>query len=275
MTFPDRLLHFLGWAGAALLGFGVVFPFLIGIGASLLAPSDLLNPNVAEWSLHPDNYLRVFTEAGLGAYFFNSIVIALSTTAGTMITSILAAYAFARMEFRGRNMLFWAVLGTLTIPELICIIPNYLLMAKMKLVPSIWAAVLPQLASGFVTFFLRQHFMGVPKVYEEAARLDGASHFKILVDVIVPISWAAIASMALFAFIAQWNSYLWPLIVLRGDTQTVQIALANLQASVREQPFTDWPLILAASCVVLLPSIVFFLFAERQLVQGAGLGGIK
>jgi multiple sugar transport system permease protein/sn-glycerol 3-phosphate transport system permease protein len=275
MISPDRLVRPLGWFAASLLGLVVLAPFVIGVVASLLDPADLLNPDMATWSFHPVNYLRVFTEAGLGSYFVNSIVIALTTTAGTMVTSILAAYAFARMEFRGRTMLFWTVVATLTIPELICVIPNYLLMAKMKLVPSIWAAVLPQLSSGFVTFFLRQHFMSVPKVYEEAARIDGAGTFKILIDVIIPVSWAAIASMALFAFIAQWNSYLWPLIVLRGDTQTVQIALANLQASVREQPFTDWPLILAASCVVLLPSIVFFFFAERQLVQGAGLSGIK
>lgn len=275
MTFPDRLFRIATWTAAILLGIAVFIPFLIGIYAALLAPGDLMARDLHFWPLHPENFIRVFTEAGLGIYFLNSVIIAVVTTIGTMITSILAAYAFARMEFRGSNLLFWAVLGTLTIPELICIIPNYLLMAKLKLIPSLWAAIIPQLASGFVTFFLRQHFMGVPKVYDEAARLDGAGHMKILLDVIIPATWPAVSSMALFAFITQWNSYLWPLIVLRGENQTVQIALANLQSSMREQPFTDWPLILAASCVVLLPSVLFFVFAERQLVRGAGLSGIK
>src|SRR6218665_3211496 len=209
MISPDRLWRPLGWIATSLLGLAVMAPFVIGVVASLLAPSDLLNPDMGNWSFHPINYVRVFTEAGLGDYFLNSIFIALATTFGTMVTSILAAYAFARMEFKGRTPLFWAVLTTLAIPELICIIPNYLLMAKIKLVPSIWAAIIPQLSSGFITFFLRQHFMSVPKVYEEAARIDGAGTFKILIDVIIPVSWAAIASMALFAFIAQWNSYLW------------------------------------------------------------------
>lgn len=277
MISPERALRYAMWAAASLLGAAVFFPFLIGVHAAMLAPSDMMARSLPLWPLHPENFVRVFTEVGLAPYFVNSIIIAGITTCGTMVTSILAAYAFARMEFSGRTILFWGVLGTLTIPELICIIPNYLLMAKLKLIPSLWAAIIPQLAvsSGFITFFLRQHFMAVPKAYDEAARLDGARTMKILIDIIVPMSWPAIASMALYAFIAQWNAYLWPLIVLRGDTQTVQIALSNLQAAMREQPFIDWPLILAASCVVLVPSVLFFLFAERQLVRGMGISGVK
>lgn len=275
MISPERIWRVLGWGATALLGLGIVLPFFIGVLAAMLSPSDMMGEHFVVWPLHPENFVRAFNEAHLGRYFVNSLLIAGTSTVGIMVTSILAAYAFARMEFHGRTFLFWAVLGTLTIPDLIGIIPNYLLMAKLKLVPSIWAAVLPQLASGFTTFFLRQHFMGIPVMYDEAARLDGARPFKILIDIIIPIARPAIASMTLFAFIAQWNAYLWPLIVLRGDSQTVQIALANLQASAREQPFTDWPLILSASCVVLVPSIIMFLFAERQLVRGVGLSGLK
>ncbi|TCL73501.1 carbohydrate ABC transporter permease [Rhizobium sp. BK251] len=275
MTLPDRLFRLIAWGATLALAIAVFVPFVIGVLAAMLAPSDVMSQDMRFWPLFPSNFMRVFTETSIGHYFLNSILIATATMVGTMVTSILAAYAFTRMEFPGRTVLFWAVLATLTVPELICIIPNYLLMAKLKLVPSIWAAIIPQLASGFTTFFLRQHFLGVPVMYDEAARLDGARHFRILVDILVPMTWPVIASMALFSFIAQWNSYLWPLIVLRGDSQTVQIALAGLQATVREQPFIDWPLILSASCVVLLPSIFMFFLAERQLVRGAGLGGLK
>jgi ABC-type glycerol-3-phosphate transport system permease component len=210
MILPDRLFRLVAWAASLLFGIAVVVPFAIGILAAMLSPRDLMNADLRFWPLYPENFLRVFQETPLARYFLNSLLIACSATVGVMITSILAAYAFARMDFRGRTVMFWAVLGTLTIPELICIIPNYLMMAKLNLVPSIWAAIIPQLASGFTTFFLRQHFMGVPVMYDEAARLDGAGPFKILIDIIVPMTWPAIASMALFAFIAQWNSYLWP-----------------------------------------------------------------
>jgi ABC-type glycerol-3-phosphate transport system permease component len=272
---PERILTALSWLAVTALGLFIVLPFVLGLVAAMLTPSDLMSRTPTFWPLHPENFWRAWTEARLARYFWNSIVIASISTTGTMVTSILAAYAFARMEFAGKTVLFWLVLGALAIPDLIGIIPNYLLMAKFQLVPSLWAAILPALASGFTTFFLRQHFMGVPVMYDEAARIDGAGPFKILVDIVIPIAWPAIASMALFAFIAQWNSYLWPLIVLRGDTQTVQIALANLQSDARDDAFTDWPLILSASCIVLVPSFLFFIFAERQLVRGAGLGGSK
>lgn len=275
MKSVEAVLRAAGVAATAVLALIVVFPFLLGIVGAMLSPAALAARDLLAWPWLPETFVRVFQTVPMWSFLWNSLVIAVIATAGSMTTSILAAYAFARMDFRGRDTLFFLVVGTLMIPELIGIVPNYLFMAKFDLVPSLTAAILPYLASGFTTFFLRQHFMAIPKSYDEAARLDGSGTLRILVDIIIPVAMPAIASMALFAFITQWNAYLWPLIVLSGDTQTVQIALASLQASAREQPFTDWPLILAASCIVLLPSFLMFFVAERQLVKGAGIGGLK
>jgi multiple sugar transport system permease protein/sn-glycerol 3-phosphate transport system permease protein len=275
MRWAEALGSRLAVVATLLLALMILFPFGLGVVGALLAPEALARGDLFPWPLFPENFVRAFQVVPMATYLWNSLVIAVIATIGAMTTSVLAAYALARMEFRGRGIAFIAVVATLAIPDLIGVVPNYLFLAKLDLVPGITAAVLPHLASGFTTFFLRQHFMAAPKSYDEAARLDGAGTLRILVDVHVPLAMPAIASMALFAFITEWNAYLWPLIVLSGDSQTVQIGLANLQASIREQPFTDWPLILAAAVIVLVPSFLMFFVAERQLVKGAGIGGIK
>ena len=260
---------------ATALGVAMAVPFAYGLLAAMMSPADVMARSPSYWPLYPGNFLRVFQTQPFGLFLLNSLVIALTTTAGTMATAVLGAYAFGRMAFRGRDALFGFVVGAVMIPDLIGVIPNYLFMAHLGLLPGYCAAILPTLASGFATFFLRQHIRAIPREYEEAARIDGASRLKILFDVIVPLSRPAIASMALFVFLKEWNAYLWPLIVLEGDQRTVQIGLANLQHYAREQPLTDWPLILAASMVVLVPSFIAFVVAEKQLVRGVGLSGIK
>jgi multiple sugar transport system permease protein/sn-glycerol 3-phosphate transport system permease protein len=261
----------LATAIAGLLALLVLFPFVYGFVAAMLSPADVMARTPSYWPLHPENFLRVFEAQPFHLFLLNSLLLATATTAGVMSTSILAAYAFARMEFRGSNILFVAVVGAMMIPTLITVIPNYLFMARLNLIPGRLAAILPTLASGFTTFFLRQHFKAIPRAFDEAAQLDGAGTFRILVEIIIPLARPAIAAMAVFAFLAEWNSYLWPLIVLDGDQRTVQIGLAHMQAEVREQPLTDWPLILAASCVTLVPSFLLFIAAERHIVRGAGL----
>jgi multiple sugar transport system permease protein/sn-glycerol 3-phosphate transport system permease protein len=275
MSSVDRRPAPVALAATALLGLAILLPFGIGLVSSLLPISEVMARS-PQWSLVTlDNYARVFAGYPFGRYLVNSAIIAAVSTAGTMATSILAAYAFARMEFRGRGVLFALVIGAIMIPNIISIVPNYLFMARLNLIPGYWAAILPALASGFVTFFLRQHFRAIPLAYDEAARMDGAGRLRILFDVVVPIARPAIASMTLFAFIAEWNAYLWPRIVLNGAWRTVEVGLADLQSYEREQPFTDWPLILAASMVALAPGLVAFVFAERHLSKGAGLGGLK
>ncbi len=266
-SWPMRVARIL----AGLFALVVLFPFVYGFVAAMLSPADVMARAPRYWPLHPENFLRVFDVQPFHLFLFNSLLLATVTTIGVMTTSILAAYAFARMDFRGRQVLFIAVVGAMMIPTLISIIPNYLLMARLNLVPSRIAAILPTLASGFTTFFLRQHFKAIPRAFDEAAQLDGAGSLRILAQIIVPLAKPAIASMAVFAFLTEWNSYLWPLIVLDGNQSTVQIGLAHMQAEIREQPLTDWPLILAASSVTLIPSFILFIAVERHIVRGAGL----
>lgn len=275
MSSADRGPGIVSFGLTALLGMLIAVPFLIGLLTALLPTSEVLTRIPRLWPLTTGNFVRVFTEHPFARYLVNSAIITAVTTAGTMATAILAAYAFARMRFAGRGALFALVIGSIMIPNIIAIVPNYLFMAKLDLIPGYWAAVLPALSSGFVTFFLRQHFRAIPREYDEAARMDGAGTFRILVDIILPAARPAVVSMALFAFIAEWNAYLWPRIVLSGPWRTVEVGLADLQDYAREQPFVDWPLILAAAMVALAPSLLAFAVAERHLSRGAGLGGLK
>ena len=206
----------------------------------------------------------------------NSLIVCGAITAGSMLTSIMAAYVLARVDLRGGEILFILIVATLMVPTHITLIPNYLTIAGLGLRNTHLALIMPFLASGFATFFLRQHFRTVPKEIEEAARLDGAGHWRILWAVIVPMTRPAIAAIAAFVFLAEWNSYIWPLIMIdTQDMRTVEIGIARLFADEAEGGFNDWPLIIAGAMSALVPPAIVFVFAERHLVRGVAMGSFK
>lgn len=248
-------------------------PLVYAVYVSLLDQSDLMSADPAFWPPDVGNYLAVWGEHAFPRYFLNSIIVCSAITLGSMTTAIMAAYAFARLDFPGRNLLFGAVVATLMVPSHITLIPNYLTIAGLGLRNTYWALILPFLASGFATFFLRQHFKSLPREVEEAARIDGAGRWRILWTVVVPMSRPAIAAIAVFVFLTEWNSYVWPLIITDTDNmRTVEIGLARLFAEEQEGGINDWPMIIAAAVSILVPPAVVFIFAERHLVRGVTMG---
>ncbi len=271
---------------AALL---VAMPFIISVSTSLMTLREALSfpPKLAPSNPQWANYLRAWQGAPFERYFANSLIISISITVGQIITSILAAYAFSRLRFPGRNALFGLFLATLMVPSYVVLIPNYLTLSRLGTwstqtlnlnlgINSYAALILPFLASGFSVFLIRQRFKGVPRDLEDAAMIDGASRWIMLWRIFVPLARPSIATAALFTFLSEWNSYLWPLIVTDTDRmRTVQIGLASFQAVSEEEGLTHWPVLLAASVIVLVPTLIAFVLAERQLIRGVTLSGLK
>jgi multiple sugar transport system permease protein/sn-glycerol 3-phosphate transport system permease protein len=265
----------LGGVFLVLLAFVVLYPLWQIAEISFLEKTEVNAPDATFWPPTFRAYVEAWTGFAFLRYFFNSIVVTLAVTAGSTVTAILAAYAFARATFPGRNLLFLAVVATLMIPNHITLIPNYLTFARLGLLDTFACLILPFLASGFSVFFLRQHMMTIPRSLDEAARMDGASTWMIIWTVIVPLSWPAIAVVALFAFMSQWNEFVWPLLATTSEEmRTVQIGLRYLLRD-EEAGIPDWPLVMAATMITLVPLLIAYVFAERHLIRGITMGSFR
>ncbi len=231
-------------------------------------------PTLFPRELHPENFVTAWNEAPWARYFLNTILVATSVTVGTLITATLAAYAFARMEFAGKSVIFTLVLATLMIPNEATIIPNFVIMGRryLNLYDTYWAQILPFVASGFSIFLLRQFFLSFPKELFDAARIDGAGHLRFLWSILLPNSIPVIVTVALFNFLASWNAFLWPLLVTSKDElRPVQLGVQVFSSEFGSQ----YHLTMAAATFVILPVIALFLVAQRQLIQGYARTGIR
>ncbi len=257
-----------------LIGGGVLvlLPFLYMLASSLETIAQIGSltpqfwPNPPQWS----NYQQVWEQLPIGRYFLNSLVVAVVVTAGQIITSSLAAYAFARLRFRGRSVLFAFYLGTLIIPSQVTLIPNYILIRLLHWHNSYAGLIAPFVVSVFSTFLLRQFFLSIPTDLEEAARIDGASHFMIYSRIIMPLSRPALATVVIFAFLGSWNNFLWPLVVIDSpDLTTVPLSIVSFQG----QFTTQWNLLMACATLALAPVLIVYLLAQRYFVEGIALSG--
>ncbi|ARO13947.1 sn-glycerol 3-phosphate transport system permease protein [Ketogulonicigenium robustum] len=265
----DRILTTL-----ALLG-GVIFlsPVLYSIWISFQTANAYYTHGL-EFTFN--NYTKAIGDFGFARYLLNSLIVSGVVTVGGLFIATIAAFAFARFTFRGNNLLFGAVVTTLMIPSHISLIPNYLSLAKVGLLDSYAGLILPAMANGFAAFFLRQYIRGIPRALDEAAYMDGASHMQVFWRVIVPVARPAVLSMGLFIFISEWNNYIWPLIATgKRDMYTLQVGLARLYQTNPGEGFLDWPLIMAASTITLLPVLIGFLLVERHFVRGITMGAVK
>jgi ABC-type glycerol-3-phosphate transport system permease component len=219
------------------------------------------------------NYAEALAAAPFGRFFLNSAVVAGAATLGVLLTSSLAGYAFSHIAFRGRGAVFGLLVATLAIPNEVTIIPAYLVMRTLGWVDTYAALIVPSLASVFGVFLLRQAFAATPRDLLEAAQLDGCGHLRYLLEVVLPLNRAALASLALLTFLGQWNAYLWPLLVTTSEElRTVQIGLryfADPDLGV------DWGPLMAASTLVVAPTLVVFLVAQKHLVEGFATAGLK
>lgn len=234
-----------------------------GLGGSLRLIPD--NPSF-------DAYRRLFTELPFTRIVMNSMIIAVITTVVQLITSSLAAYAFSRLPFRGRGIVFTAYLATMMIPMQVLIVPLFVLMRDLGLVDTYWGVLLPGMASAFGVFLLRQAMDAIPRELDEAATIDGAGHFRIFARIILPLIGPSLATFAVFAFMGSWNSFLWPLVILRSqEMKTLPLALAGLQG----QYTTDWAVMMAGSVVSILPMLAIYIFAQKYVVKGIAGTGLK
>lgn len=257
----------------ALLALAILMPL------GLIARISLLDGNVpgqGSGGIGFDAYLRAWIGVPFPRYFFNSLVVAVAIALGSTVTAVLAAYAFARARFPGRDALFLLVVGTLMIPSHITLIPNYLTFGRFDALDTHIALIVPFLASGFSVFFLRQHMMGIPVSLDEAARMDGAGTLLILWTIIVPLSWPAITVVALFSFMGAWNEFIWPLLSTTSEEmRTVQVGLRYLLRDEGESALTDWPLVMAGTMITLAPLLMAFALAERHLIRGLTMGSFR
>ena len=192
---------------------------------------------------------------------------------GQMTFSVLAAYAFARLEFPGRDVLFWVYIATLMVPATVTVVPLYLMMAEMGLRNTFWALVLPfMFGSPYAIFLLREHFRGIPNDLINAAHLDGANTLDVIAHVVVPSSRPVLAALTLITVVSQWNNFMWPLVITSGNKwRVLTVATADLQTRFNSQ----WTLVMAATTLAIVPLIVLFIASQRHIVASIVLTGIK
>jgi len=252
-----------------------VFPILYMVSISLKTGSEIfrLPPTLLPEAWQLSNYIEALRSAPLLRFIFNSLVAAGLITVLQLLTSILAAYALARMKFRGQGIVLGVMLATMMIPGEVTMIPNYLTVAKLGLLDSFVGLIAPFAASGFGVFLLYQFFRQITVELEEAARLDGASRLRFLFQFMVPMSMPALIAFGVYAFVSAWNQYLWPLIVTQSqDMRTVQIGIGMFRS---ENESSSWGVIMAATTMLVLPGIMLFVATQKHFVRGLTMGGSK
>ncbi|NLO72947.1 MAG: carbohydrate ABC transporter permease [candidate division WS1 bacterium] len=225
-----------------------------------------------DWQIGPWGSRGIRIVNAFTAFYLNSLIVALAVTLGTLITSALAAFAFARLEFRGRDPLFLGYLGTLMVPYVVTMIPIFALLKLMNLIDTYFAMVVPVMFSAYGTFLLRQFFLAIPHDLEDAARLDGCGNLGVLRHVILPLSRPALATLGTFTFLGTWNSFMWPLIVM-NSTEKMPLTL-GLYAFLGQYT-ADWNLMMAAAVMVMAPVVLIFLLGQRYFIEGILLSGMK
>jgi multiple sugar transport system permease protein len=274
---PGRIaLRTAQYATMILLIVVMVLPFAWMLSTSLKPQEFILSttPQLIPDPLTFDSYARLAERINLGRTAFNSMFVAIVGTAGQILVSAMAAFAFARIQWRGRNLVFVLYLATMMIPSVVLVIPQFILIRQLGWANTYAALIVPGLFSAFGTFLLRQAFLQLPKDFEEAAFVDGANYFTIFFRITLPLAKPAMATLAIFSFMGLWNAYLYPLFVARReDVMTLPVALATLQGGPRA--LTEWNIVMAGAVVAVLPILIVYLFAQRWFVQGVVSSGIK
>ena len=264
-----------------LVALSMVTPFIWMVSASMKLPLDVMKLPI-KWIpeyFYTDNYKKVWNIGGVaardyhfGLAYFNSIKIAVINLTGSVITSTLAGYAFAKIKFRGSNVLFLLYLATMMIPSQVTLIPKFVLFNKMGLTGTHLTLILPGLITITGTFLMRQYFMQIPDELRESARVDGANEYVIWARIMVPIAKPSMASLAMVVFLWNWNSYLEPLVFLSDwRLYTIPIALTNFI----EESVTEYNLVMAAASSALIPAFLVFVLGQKFLVKGLVAGAVK
>ena len=261
---------------ALLLTVGLLFmlPFIWSISTSLKPFGDLfeVRPSLIPSEVRWENYRDVFDSAPFGRFYLNTVVVTLARTVGQVVIASLAAFAFSQLRFPGRDALFLVLLAGLMVPDQVLIVPRFIIMRQLGWFDTYQGLIVPLLFSSFGVFLLRQYFLGIPRDFHEAAKLEGANPFQIYWDIYLPLARPALAAFGFLTMISSWNDLLWALTVTnRSDMQVLSVGLALFQG----QYFTNNAVLLAAANMATIPLLIAFLFFQKQLVEGIALSGLK
>lgn len=258
-----------------LLGAAATLVPLIWMLAASFMPAGEANsypPRLWPSAFTLEHYRALFTRLDVARYFLNSTLLAVAVTAISLLFNSMAGYAFAKLRFDRRESLFRWLLGALVIPVQVAMLPLFLMLERMGLVNTYWAVIVPGMASIFGIFLIRQYVLSVPDDLLDAARIDGASEFRIYWSIVLPLCRPILVTLGLFTFLAVWNDFMWPLIVLTdNDMYTLPVALANLVG----EHVQDTELMMAGSVLTVLPVLLLFLALQRYYVEGVMMGSVK
>lgn len=252
----------------------MLLPFIWMISTSLKASNEVMVmppkwiPEIFQW----DNYSEALEVAPFARYAFNSIVVLVASTIGELITTILAAYAFSKIEFYGKNIVFAILLGTMMVPGEVLLTPNFVTLVNLGWIDQYEALIVPWLASIFSIFLLRQFFIGIPQELSYAAKIDGCRDFRFLWSIMVPLAKPALITIALLKAIGSWNAFLWPLIVTNSEEmRTLPVGLTAFST----ETGTVYELLMAASTMIILPMIILYIILQKYIIEGVAKAGIK
>jgi multiple sugar transport system permease protein len=276
-TRTDTVLKVLAYVVLVLVALLMFVPFAYAVATSFKSKPEALQIAFSNmfWPKDPTaEAYRVAWDSNVGRWFFNSAVVAAAWIVGRVISCTMAGYAFARMRFPGREVIFLAIMSTLMIPGIVTIIPKFILLQNLHLLNSYGALTLPFLTDAFGIFLMKQFFESFPTEIEEAARVDGANRFRIFSQIVVPNAIPAISALTIFTFQGSWNAFLEPLIFISGDRSelfTLPVGLANF----RQAYYTDQPTLMAMSVITTVPIALFFLIFQRYFIQGQTSAAVK
>lgn len=260
---------------AIFIGLIIVSPVLYGLSLSFMRVSEILSrpPKLFPSSLYLDNYITALTKSQIPRFLLNSLIISLVCSIVRIITASLAGYAFAFMDFKGKNLLFYLVLGTMLIPGDVILTSNYFTMSQLHLVNTYLGIMLLYFVSANNIFMMRQHFMTVSKDLRGAALIDGCGDFRFYLRILLPVSSPVLVTVFISSFISTWNMYLWPLIIANSSNEmrTVQVGLKTLNFA-EEASYGGT---MAGAIIILIPTLLVFLIFQRRIVGGMSAGAVK
>jgi multiple sugar transport system permease protein len=264
------------WVALTFLGVFWMVPFLWMVSTSFKGIDEVYAfpprflPELLRWS----NYVEAWQAVPFSRFFFNSLFVACATTAAVVLTSSMAGYSFARLRYPGRDLLFLAYLATIMIPFPVLIIPLFILMRQLGLVDTLAGLILPAAFTAWGTFLMRQFMLSIPREIEEAARMDGASFWRIYLQIILPLSRPVVATLGIFTFLGSWNDFLWPLIMISSvESKTLPLGLTMFQSQIPIK--TPWQLVMAAATFSVIPVLIVFVLGQKYYVRGIATTGLK
>jgi ABC-type glycerol-3-phosphate transport system permease component len=253
-------------------GVVMVTPILFMLATSLKTNSEIYELHLLPRQPTLDNYVSILGRSPFGRWFLVSFTVATLTTLSVLFFDSLIGYTLAKFRFRGRGVVFVAILSTLMIPTEMLVIPWYVMARTMGWLDSIWGIMFPGMMTGFGVFLMRQFFLGVPDELIDAARIDGVGEFRIFWQVALPLVTPALSALAIFAFLGNWTAFLWPLIVTTDpNLYTVPVGLASLSGEFQ----TDWEMIMTGSSIATIPTLLVFIVLQRNIISGIMLTGLK